>query len=139
MRHVKNATVIFIVLLSVLMFPVTFETFLNLHRFGWHFFADNEYRKKTIQELSQARSGEYVLPVEVQTMIELLRANKVDSFRFSRGIATNDENKQRLVEGAYPIKVSPLAHYILLLDQEPLPAGCHSIMSKGGFTLAYCS
>ena len=83
--------------------------------------------------------GEYVLPPEVQVMITMLRKCGADSFRYSDAIRSNGGMMQRLVEGAYPIKVSHGSRYLVLLDGEPLPAGMIILASGEGVVLAYRS
>lgn len=83
--------------------------------------------------------GEYVLPPEVQVMISMLRSSGADSFRYSDAIRHNGGMMQRLVEGAYPIKVSPGSRFLVLLEGEPLPAGMNILASGEGVVLAYRS
>ncbi len=138
MMIVRNVTVLFITLATLWAFPLIPDTFLNLHQVGWRVVTDNEGRARVFSDLTKARSGEHVLPEEVQTMIGLLREYDADSFRFSPGIRDNEEIMQRLVEGAYPLQVSPAAHFFLHTEQEPVPAACRPVKTIRGISLAYC-
>jgi hypothetical protein len=110
--------------------------FKHLHRVDWQIIAKQASRAFT--DLQQPQGGEYVLPVEVQVMLHFLRTAHADAFRFSPGIDDNMEISQRLVEGAYPLRVVDKAHYYLSMEQEPLPQACRPLMSQGGIILAYC-
>lgn len=130
-----NALVFFIALVSVLMFHLVWH-FKNLHQVGWQIIANRG--SGAFADLQKPRGGEYVLPVEVQVMLNFLRTANADSFRVSRVIDDNWMIMHRLVEGAYPLRVVDNAHYYLYMEQEPLPWACRPLMSQGGIALAYC-
>ena len=124
-----------IVCLSLALFPSTFETMFLLGRVETTLLANRD-DLIAFREYSIPRGGEYVLPPEVQTTIALMRTFGVKSFQYSEGFRRNGGMMQRLVEGAYPIKVSSASPYLVLLEGEPIPAGMKILARGGGVILA---
>lgn len=130
-----NAAVFLIALASVLMFDICRHC-ENLYRLERRIIAN--LGGGALSDLCKPGGGENVLPIEVQVMLSFLRSAKADSFTFSRAIAHNVKRTQRLVEGAYPLRVDENAHYHLYMEHEPLPQACRPLMNRGGIALAYC-
>ena len=136
-KTVIIAELIAILVAALVMFPQGAKTFATLNFVDWDMLA---HRKEltVFRESSLPRSGEFVLPREVQVMVGMLRAMRINSFRFSGEIAKQGAIMQRLVEGAYPIRVSETSPYLALFESEPLPAGCSLLALQEGVGLAYC-
>jgi hypothetical protein len=92
----------------------------------------------TLSRVSEPRAGEEVLPTDVRGMLAMLRAAHAESFRYSKLIAGAEALRQRLIEGAYPIRARDDAAYYLSRAPEPLPAGCRVVARKAEFVLAAC-
>jgi hypothetical protein len=90
------------------------------------------------RQVRTPRAGEHVLPPAVQAGISLLRANQVTAYRFSMAFEQNEEIRQRLLEGAYPLRYEKDAHYLLLLEQETPDRNCSQISRGGGVVLVHC-
>jgi hypothetical protein len=72
-------------------------------------------------------------------MIALLRENRVTEFRYSETIARDsDEVRQRLAEGAYPIRISARARHVLMARTEAMPAQCRLLASGLEVVLVDC-
>lgn len=124
-------------ILSLLWFPMVVTTTRDLHLAGWQIMKHLR-DLPALSDLQQPRGGEYVLPPRVQVMVYFLRSVNAATFRFSPGIGADGPTMQRLVEGAYPIRAVEVSPFYLYLEQEPLPAGCRTIMAEGGVALAHC-
>ena len=83
-------------------------------------------------------AGEHVLPPPAKAGIALLRSFRVAAFRISPALGQDVEVRQRLVEGAYPVRCSDSAPYLLQLASEPLAAQCSRLSSTGGIDLVHC-
>lgn len=94
----------------------------------------------TLKEWSLPRSGEAGLPPNVRTMIALLRENRVSEFRYSEGVAHGPDEavRQRLAEGAYPIRLAPGSRHLVLVLPEALPAHCRAVATRQEVILADC-
>ena len=93
------------------------------------------------QFLAQAGTpgaGEQVLPPPAKAGIALLRSFRVAAFRISPALGQDVEVRQRLVEGAYPVRCSDSAPYLLQLAGEPLAPQCSRLSSTGGIDLVHC-
>lgn len=124
-----------ILCLSLYLFPTVVDTIILLGNVETKMLAN----WKNVEAFRESRipfGGEYVLPPVVQVMIMMLRSSGADSFRYSDAIRNNGGMMQRLVEGAYPIKVSPVSRYLVLLEGEPLPAGMNILARGEGVVLA---
>lgn len=131
------AELVAVLVAAVVMFPQVAKTFKILHVYDWRI-ATNAGEWPLFREASLPRGGELVLPPEVQAMVWMLRSAQVKWFRFSPEIARQGATMQRLVEGAYPIRVSEASPYLLLFNREPLPVGCSLLARQKGVSLAYC-
>lgn len=91
--------------------------------------------------LGQVRTpgaGEHVLPLAAKYGISQLRSYGVQAFRISPALGKDEEIRQRLVEGSYPLRCSERAPYLLQLSSEPLPPRCSLLSSMGGIDLVHC-
>ena len=124
-------------ILALVWFPIAGRTARDLHVIGWQL-ATHLHELPAFTDMRHPRGGEYILPPKVQIMIHFLRSVSAATYRFSPGIAADGPIMQRLVEGAYPVKVAERSPFYLTLEHEPLPPGCRTIMREGGVALAHC-
>jgi len=73
-------------------------------------------------------------------MLGLLRDNHISEFRVGEAIAQKaDESiRQRLAEGAYPIRLNLQAPHVLLIPPDVVPAGCRAVDARQEVVLADC-
>jgi len=129
--------ILLIAVLSIFLFPQTVRTVMYLNMTWW-----TEIQKNGLVSLSSefvtARSGEYVLPPPVQAILAMLRAQNVNTYRYSQRIRQDEEIRQRLIEGAYPILFSENAPFLVHFADEPIAKTCQPVTSMRGAALAYC-
>jgi hypothetical protein len=63
--------------------------------------------------LTSPRSGEIALTEPVLHTIEMLRSNDIDSFRLSPAVGREPFVKQRLIEGAWPIRFDESSSFLV--------------------------
>lgn len=124
-------------LCSCYLFSTIPGNFLDLNEAAWAHFPPGR-GTAALAEVQAAGGGAKVLPGNVQNMIALLAAAKAGDYRLSRCIAGNCTTLQRVVEGAYPLRLSQSSHYLLRLQSEPSPAGCTAVALKPGIALDRC-
>jgi hypothetical protein len=79
--------------------------------------------------LVQPLAGEQVVGPRVQQAVAMLRAQGVDRYQLSAGVAADDWTYQQIVATAWPRRRDPDAHATLVLNTEPT-GGC-SVVTKG--------
>jgi len=142
MINKKKFAILVVTLCSFYFFPIVLDRFIDQHRFVWKILSD--YQSLFSNSLPSnidpriANSGEGILPEPARIMIRLLRSSNAEFYRYSKAIGRNDLIKQRLVEGAYPLRFSETAHHLLYFNWESLPEGCFSLTNEKGINLAYC-
>ena len=85
----------------------------------------------------QPRSGEEVLDEHARAAIALLRQNGVTEYYASPGVETVVWY-QRIMEGAWPIRVAASAPVHLYVASEALPRNCTKLGENDGMVLASC-
>jgi len=84
--------------------------------------ASRLYRAATAQLQSEAthrinltapRSGEIALTEPILHTVEMLRANDIDSFRLSPAVSEEAFIRQRLIEGAWPIRFDESSGFLV--------------------------
>ena len=104
----------------------------------------NDYRLVTgqlgakISEVAEPGRGLEVFAKDVRASVEMIRAQNLSEFRYSKGLESNWTYTQRLVDHAYPIQVRETASAILFRDDEAWPPSCQVLERKGGVTLVRC-
>jgi len=68
--------------------------------------------------LTSPRSGEIALTEPVLHTIELLRANRIESFRLSPAMSGEEFVRQRLIEGAWPIRFEESSSFLIAYLDE---------------------
>jgi len=119
---IKKLSVVVIIFLSIELFPTTMRTV--------------DYNS-SFTDIITPNSGLHVLPPKVQAGIRLLQEQRLDSFRISSAINRYGE-LQRLIEGAYPIRVLEKSAYCLMFSNEQIPLGCAVVSGAEGVILVYC-
>jgi hypothetical protein len=137
-RYAHIAILLALVFLSFILFPQAIRTFIGLHRTAWTIITNSTLSISLVKQIQTPLTGEQALPPPVQSMIALLRSNQIEFFRYSETIEKNEEFRQRVIEGALPIRYAPNAHHLILFTGEPLPQNCWPIAGQEGVTLAYC-
>ena len=120
--------------LSLAAFPGIVETFVTVNA---SLYATLRGEKVAAwREVVRPHAGEQVLPREVTAMLSLLRKYHVESYRISPAIHEIDLFRQRLIEGAYPVRKSDGAPYLLAVRGEVLPMGFTVLDEQAGVILA---
>lgn len=81
-------------------------------------------------------SGREVLPLEVQQMLLMLRANKLDTYRVSDQIWRDFE--QRTIEGLWPARLDPASPNRFRLNTDPADSSCRFIRQRRNVLLERC-
>ena len=133
----RKAGVLIVIALTITAFPAIRTTPQLLFAFYEKLLPN---RSAIFNESRVAHGGEAVLPQRVRAMIALLRDNQVTAFRYSDAIAppSDDTTKQRLAEGAYPIRINVEANYLLLSASEVVAHSCAVVASREGIVLVRC-
>ena len=89
--------------------------------------------------LTTPHIGEYVLPSTVQEMLALLRSHQVVSYQISEKIMNDPLFHQRIVESAWPRRVSPESNYRLILIPElDNSSNCREVERRKEVVLVFC-
>jgi hypothetical protein len=132
-----KGSVIAMLVASMQLFPSSKDTISFLHKTDFNVLCHlNSIRQ--VKDLQTPLAGEYVLPPEVQVMIALLRTSRVETFRYSAAIQANLLFRQRLVEGAYPLRVTETSHFLVYFLDEPMPGVCKTLAVREGVAIAHC-
>lgn len=97
----------------------------------------SERKKLDLIEFTKEGTGLHVLPLKTTSGRNLLIRNHIESYSISDKIKVDHEVFQRLVESAFPIKISLNSPYKLQLTEEPL-ATCTLIDSEKEILLVHC-
>jgi hypothetical protein len=133
----RQAGILLVMAIAVVAFDNVRDTPARLRVVYKELWRSDDVRKAWRTELA----GEDMLSDKVQAMLALLRKNRVETFRYSAGIAANPDQSavQRIAEAAYPIRLRDNAKDLLALAHEPLDPGCTEIDRKLEVVLARCS
>lgn len=82
------------------------------------------------------RAGEQALTETAMEIVHLLRTAEARSYRYSDGVAADELVRQRVLEGAWPIRFDEQADVIVGLRAEPLP--CPTVYTTEAAQLARC-
>ena len=77
-----------------------------------------QHPKAELTNLFTPNSGQGVLPPQVLTMISLLKENNVENYKLAEKFSTDVVIYQRIVEGAWPIRLENNSSYTLLAADE---------------------
>jgi hypothetical protein len=88
---------------------------------------------------SAATAGEeQIFPAKTNAALSLLRAHKTTEFQLSPALDADFIVRQRLAEGAYPIKMVKSARHWIGLTTEPVPPRCSIVETNKEIALALC-
>jgi len=134
---IKKLSVTVIIILSIVLFPKTIRTAQQLNSSIAGIITQGAFGDLA-RQITTPNSGLQVLPPKAQAGIRLLQEQRLDSFRLSPAIDQDVEIKQRLIEGAYPIRVLDKSAYCLLFSNEQVPSGCVVVSRTEEVILASC-
>jgi hypothetical protein len=134
---VRTLAALGLLMLAVLLWPSALKTLAVTH-LSLRVLVQPTALGALGRNLATPGAGEQVLPASVRTMILLLRAHGAERYRCSRAIERDELIRQRLLEGALPIRYHPDAPYLVSTSAEPLPAACTPVASREGVILARC-
>jgi len=89
--------------------------------------------------LRTPHAGEHTLPSAVQEMLALLRGRQVDSYTISGKIMKDLLLHERIVESAWPRKMSPESNYKLMFISELVRySHCREVERRKEVALVFC-
>jgi hypothetical protein len=98
-----------------------------------------QHPKAELSNFFTPNSGQGVLPAKVLTMISILKENNIESYKISDKFSNDIVIYQRIVEGAWPIKLENTSSYTLISTEElNLYNGCKTIDEKEDVILVDC-
>ncbi len=91
-------------------------------------------------DLNTPRSGEQVLPIQVQEALTILRGRgrAVKRYQLSDSMAANDWVLQQMVASAWPRKLEKGATARFVLNTDPVIPGCTLVDRQREVSLVYC-
>lgn len=104
----------------------------------------NDYRLLTgrlwtkVTEVGETGTGLEVFARNVRDSVEMIRAQNLTGFRYSKGLESDWTYTQRLVDHAYPTQVRESASAVLYREDENWPSDCRILDQKGGIVLVRC-
>jgi len=111
------------------------ETFRDLNRTAVGIPA----RSRAFQAaINTPETGEYVLSINVQEMLTLLRGHGVERYQLSNSIAADPWSVQQIVTSAWPRRLEKDAKARLVLNVEPAIVGCTLIDKQPDVSLVRC-
>ena len=133
----KNLLKIFLLIVFLILFkPPIVETIGKLFRCT--FFAITDIRSFQLN-LTTPRTGEHILPPAVQEMLALLRRHQIISYNISGKIMNDPTLHQRIVESAWPRRMSPESNYkFIFISELDNSSNCIEIERRKEVALVFC-
>ncbi|MCO5142342.1 MAG: hypothetical protein M9962_04535 [Oligoflexia bacterium] len=125
----------FILVLFLILFQNVGKTFDDLRRSTFRTLGD--FASGEAPKLSQAREGENIIEAQAREVIYLLRENRIEKYSVSK-LIEKEYWYHRIVEGAWPIRISTQATTKIFSNIETLPTECKKIGASHGFVIASC-
>lgn len=98
-----------------------------------------QHPKAELSKLFTPGSGQEVLPPKVLTMISILKENGIESYRLSDEFSDDVVIYQRIVEGAWPIRLEETSPFVLIaIDERVTYQDCKIIDEKEDVVLVNC-
>ena len=98
-----------------------------------------QHPKAELSKLFTPGSGQEVLPPKVLTMLSILKENGIESYRLSDDFSNDVVIYQRIVEGAWPIKLEETSPFVLIaIDERVDYQDCKIIDEKEDVVLVNC-
>ena len=136
-RFIPIAATTAVLVISAFLYPQTVQTLNILGRAGELLLSPKSLISRSLQ-MQTPQAGEQVLPPAVQSMLALLRTNGISTYRYSETIAANEEIRQRLIEGAFPVRYDAASFSHLRINGEEATPGCKPLASREGVALVHC-
>ena len=91
------------------------------------------------QNLTIPHSGEHILPPAVQEMLSLLREHNLSSYQISKKIKADLLVHQRIIESAWPRRLSPESrHQFILISELDHSLNCREVERRKEVVLVFC-
>jgi hypothetical protein len=98
-----------------------------------------QHPKTVLTNLFTPDSGQEVLPIPVQNMLEMLHKHMLENYKLSPEFSINAEIMQRMVEAAWPIKLEMDSPFIFInTDETDQYQDCVIIDDSEDLTLVDC-
>jgi len=98
-----------------------------------------QHPKAGLSDLFTPDSGQGVLPPKVLTMISILKENGIESYKLSEEFSNDVVIYQRIVEGAWPIRLEETSPFVLIASDEIVDyQDCMIIEEKEDVVLVNC-
>jgi hypothetical protein len=94
------------------------------------------YIKEPLYKVLTPNSGQEVLPLEVQQMLDLLMARQLIDYQLSEELYSDPLIRQRIVEAAWPIKLTKTSPYVF--RRVGTEFTCKKIDIREDIELVYC-
>lgn len=99
-----------------------------------------QHPKAALTNLFTANSGQDVLSGQVQSMLSLLQVNHLENYQLSNTLANDPLVYQRIIEAAWPIKMSLKSkYYFVLIGEINSYPTCTIIDQRKDVALAKCN
>lgn len=124
-----------VLILLLLTSPV-----LQTLTFLWTFNTEVVLRAQSpLSDLFTTGAGQQVLPEQVQQMLGLMDSHQISTYRLSQDLTGDPLTYQRIVESAWPRRLTPSSPYLFLLRSElEVDPTCVRIDQEKEIALVYC-
>lgn len=135
-KNKKLRMILLLVVFLILFKPPIMDTIGQ--RFRCFFYVVTDIQSFQLN-LTTPNTGEYVLPSAVQEMLALLRSHQVVSYNLSGKIINHPLLYQRIVESAWPRRMSPESNYKLIFISElDHSSNCREVERRKEVVLVFC-
>jgi hypothetical protein len=135
-KNSKLWAVILLIIFLILFRPPILDTIAQ--RFRCAFYVATDIQSFQLN-LNTPHAGEHVLPSAVQEMLALLRNHQVVSYKISEKIMNDTLLHQRIVESAWPRRMSPESNYKLIFIPElDNSHNCREVERRKEVVLVFC-
>jgi len=135
-KNGKLWATIFLIIFLIVFKPPIVDTIGQRFRCLFHVITDIQSFHRN---LITPNTGEHVLPSAVQEMLALLSSHQVVSYNLSRKILNHTLLHQRIVESAWPRKMSPESNNKLILISElDSSPNCKEVERRKEVALVFC-
>ena len=137
-KNRKAWAIIFIAVFLLFYKPRALESVRDVFQYSFRAVTDIQSFNSN---LKTPRAGEHVLPSAVREMLAYLRAHQPDSYMLSEQIMAgkNILIRQRIIEAAWPVRVTQKSNYkLILIDELDKNSGCRVIERGREAALVFC-
>jgi hypothetical protein len=98
-----------------------------------------QHPKSEINTLFEPNAGLEVLPIPVQNMLSMIKDTKIENYQLSPEFLQDAEIMQRIVEGAWPVKMEETSPYVFInTDEIDQYNNCSILADSEDLTLVDC-